>query len=58
MTVVRYTWLDGDVKKFKDNDDRKLKTEKSWRALEGVICSEIDQYCPVTSSTPAVTPAP
>jgi hypothetical protein len=58
VTVVRYTNLDKAVKEFQCSEDRKIKVNKSWRALQGVICNEVDQYCPVADAPAPVTFSP
>jgi hypothetical protein len=56
VTIVHYTKLDKAVKEFQASEDRKIKADKSWLALQGVICNEVDQYCPVNSGAAGAAP--
>jgi hypothetical protein len=53
VVTVRYGWLDGDVEAFGKSDERKSKADRSWQALQGVICNEAHKFCPAVPTDPS-----
>ncbi len=54
-TSARYAKLDEDVEAFNKSSVRKADTDRSWRALRSVICTQFSQLCPTAGPTTSRT---